>query len=64
MRSKEDTHPNSRFSDMRILGEKTECLCLKFVVNHHNSLMKSAGKYPRLGTRYGTLISDPPVVNN
>ena len=28
MRSKGDTHPTSRFSERRTLGEKTECMCL------------------------------------
>lgn len=40
MRSKEDTHPTSRFSDTRTLGEKT-----KFIINYYSSLVKPAGKY-------------------
>lgn len=40
MKSKEDNHPTSRFSDTRTLGEKT-----KFIINYCSNLVKSAGKY-------------------
>lgn len=62
MRSK-DTQPAARFGDTATLGEKSQCTCLSFIMNHHNSPVRYAGEDPGLGTGHGTLVSAPPVVD-